>query len=95
MPDIGRQHRIILVVIEHHDFRELALGPERVNFEIAEQAAKGNMLCRGDILIAGIDHLVSDQGFFKRVGGRLIDLAREVETVNFRPDGRPDWFDIK
>ena len=34
MPDIGRKHRIVLVIVEHQDFRKLALRPEGMHLEL-------------------------------------------------------------
>src|SRR4029078_11286598 len=65
----------------------------RMNMQIAEPAAEGEMLLRGDVLVAEEDH----EGF----GERAMDLGHgpgrqrtgEIDTGNLRADDRRELFD--
>ena len=66
VPHVGREDRIVLMIVEHQDFRELALRPHRMDFELAEMPAHGDVLRGVHVLVAHEEHLVLDQGRLER-----------------------------
>jgi hypothetical protein len=86
VPDIGGQDRVVLVVVEHEDFRELALRAHRMDFELAEPPADGDVLGGGQVLVAQDQHLVLDQGRLERPRDGGAHLRPEIEAVNLRPE---------
>ena len=95
MPDVGRQHRIVLVVVEHQDFRELALRAHRVDFELAEQPADGDVLGGVEMLVAQEHHLVLDQRRLERLEGFGIQPLLEIEAVDFRAQPGAETFHLE
>ena len=68
------------MIVEHQDFRELALRPHRVHFKLAEPAAKRDVLLGGQELVAHRQHLVLDQRGFERGKRVVVHRRLEVDT---------------
>ena len=58
----------------------------RVAFQLAEIAAKADMLGMGDVLIAEDQNLVAEQSLFEIVNGRAVERAPEINARNFSPE---------
>lgn len=51
MPYVGREDRIVLMVVQDHNFWNLAFRPEGMNFQISEVATHNDMFVSSKILI--------------------------------------------
>jgi hypothetical protein len=95
VPDVGRQHRIVLVIVEHEDFRKFALRPHRMDFEFAEQAADVDVLLGVQVLVTQDNDLVLDQRRFERLEGVRVHPVLEVEAVNLGAEFCAQPFDLE
>ena len=70
------------MVVEHEDFRKLALRSHRMDFEFAEQPADLDVLPGVQVLVAQDDDLVLDQCRLERLERRGVHAVLEIEAVD-------------
>ena len=75
------------MIVEHDDFgKMLEMRNERVDADLPEPAAEGEMLFGRDVLVAEEDDLAVHQRVVDGGHGRVVERPGEIDAANFGAD---------
>ena len=98
MPFVAGCARGFLVRMDQQDFRILP-GPlgitERMDMQIAEAPAEGQMLDDAHVLVPEEQYLMLQEGIFKGLERRVIDVFGQVDALDFAANDRRERFNFE
>ena len=95
MPDAAEIDPLMLQLEDRRDFRKAVDTLDHgIGHRPAETAREGQLLRRGNVLVAEEDHETIEQGLPDRGDRGVGQVGRQIDAVDLRTDRRRDRHDL-